>query len=189
MDDFLHNLRTGKDKRYDRTRRNYDSPPYRSMDRQNGGMDRRKKGGYKQQNSDQAYMTISKVLPVLKTLLESITEDRKQATHLEERKTVALETIASCLKKMTGADADLAVVTAEMDAAEEAEAHETLSTDPAEDAQNGIGDAATMDVIKNLREEGFSFEKIAQQLDDKGIPTPSRRGKWRGQTVSKLLKA
>jgi histone H3/H4 len=107
MDDFLHRLRTGKDKRYDRSRRNYEPSQYRSMDRQNG-MDRRKKGGYKQQASDQNYTTIAKVLPAVKSLLETIAEDHKQLTRLEERKTAAIEDIAVYLKKMAGFEESIA---------------------------------------------------------------------------------
>ena len=47
---------------------------------------------------------------------------------------------------------------------------------------------SVMDMIKQLRDAGLSFEKIAQQLDEDSVPTPSGRGRWRGQTVSKLLK-
>jgi len=39
-----------------------------------------------------------------------------------------------------------------------------------------------------MREQGFSYDKIARQLDMDNIPTPSGRGRWRGQAVSKLLK-
>ena len=40
--------------------------------------------------------------------------------------------------------------------------------------------------IQNMRKRGASYEKIANHLDAKGIPTFSGRGKWRKQTVHKL---
>jgi hypothetical protein len=43
------------------------------------------------------------------------------------------------------------------------------------------------DMIREMRAQGFSYDKIARQLDAGNIPTPSGRGKWRGQAVSKLL--
>jgi histone H3/H4 len=185
MDDFLHRLRTGKDKRYDRSRRNYEPSQYRSMDRQNG-MDRRKKGGYKQQSSDQAYTTIAKVLPAVKSLLEAIAEDRKQLTQLEERKTAAMEDIAVYLRKLAGFEEKIA--TKKIDVEPE-ETQEEPAQSAAEDIKDGMDLEKTLQIIKNLREEeGLSFEKIAKHLDANGISTPSGRGRWRGQAVSKLYK-
>jgi histone H3/H4 len=185
MDDFLHRLRTGKDKRYDRSRRNYEPSQYRSMDRQNG-MERRKKGGYKQQASDQNITTIAKVLPAVKSLLEAIAEDRKKLTRLEERKTVAMEELAVYLKKLAGFEESIA--TRETDVEPE-ETQEKPAQSVAEDEKDGIDFEKTLQMIKNLREEeGLSFEKIAKHLDANGISTPSGRGKWRGQAVSKLYK-
>ena len=185
MDDFLHRLRTGKDKRYDRSRRNYEPSQYRSMDRQNN-MDRRKKGGYKQQSGDQANTTIAKVLPAVKSLLETIAEDQKRLTRIEERKTVAVEAIAVYLKKMAGFEGDIAPKEIDVEP-EETQAEPAQSA--AEDEKGAMDSEKTLQIIKNLREtDGLSFEKIAQHLDANGISTPSGRGKWRGQAVSKLYK-
>lgn len=187
MDDFLHNLRTGKDKRYDRGRRGYEPSQYRSMDRQNG-MDRRKKGNFRQQSSEQAYTTITKVLPAIKTLLETMAEDQKKRMKLEARHTIAMETIAVYLKKLSGFEGDLnsfeeieeeSQETQDMPVSAEADADEEVSEDMGE----------TIQIIKRMREEqGLSFQKIAAQLETEGIPTPSGRGKWRGPAVSKLYK-
>ena len=184
MDDFLHNLRTGKDKRYDRSRRDYNSPQYRSVDRQNN-MDRRKKGGYRPQSSEQAYQSIIKILPGVKTLLESMAEAQTQQMQLEKRKALALETIAVCLKKMNGlediADADAL-------SAKEEPLEQTSSLESVDGDSSSPESEDRVSIIRRLRDNGLSFEKIAQQLDADGVPTPSGRGKWRGQTVSKLLK-
>jgi hypothetical protein len=185
MDDFLHRLRTGKDKRFDRSRRNYEPSQYRSVDRQNG-TDRRKKGGYKQQSSDPTHTTVAKALPALKSLLETIAEDRKKLTRLEERKTVAMEAIAVYLKKLAGYEGDFPASGID---AEPEEAQTESSQDIAEVENGALDFEKTLELIKNLREEeGLSFEKIAQQLDANGLPTPSGRGKWRGPAVSKLYK-
>lgn len=185
MDDFLHRLRTGKDKRYDRSRRNYEPSQYRSVDRQNGA-DRRKRGGYKQQPSDQANTTISKVLPAVKSLLETIAEEQNRLAQLEERKTEALENIAVYLKKLSGFEADHADDEIDGKPEETAEMSQPAILENEKDAMEP-GDP--LQIIKRLREgEGLSFEKIANYLNGNDIPTPSGRGKWRGQTVSKLYK-
>lgn len=43
--------------------------------------------------------------------------------------------------------------------------------------------------IKTLRKAGSSYDEIANRLDKQGVPTLSGRGKWRKQTVHKILKA
>jgi hypothetical protein len=185
MDDFLHRLRTGKDKRYDRSRRNYEPSQYRSVDRQNG-TDRRKRGGYKQQYPDQANTTISKLLPAVKSLLETIAEDQKRLTKLEARKTAAMENIAVYLKKLSGYEDALDVPEIQVEM-QETEAKSSQSI--VENENEIMTPDKTLRIINNLREgERLSFEKIANYLNENEIPTPSGRGKWRGQTVSKLYK-
>ena len=102
MNDFLHSLRTGKDKRYDRTRRGPDNGPYRPNDRQNS-MDKRKRGNYSKSNvAENAYVTIAKLLPPVKSLLETIVTNEKDFLEIEKRKAVAMETIALNLQKLVG---------------------------------------------------------------------------------------
>lgn len=42
------------------------------------------------------------------------------------------------------------------------------------------------DIIKNLRETGLSYPKIATELSKLGIPTPSGRGSWTHGTVRRI---
>ena len=186
MNDFLHSLRTGKDKRYDRTRRGNDNMPYRPGDRHNS-MDKRKRGNYSKNNvAENAYVTIAKLLPPVKVLLETIVADKKDFLEIEKRKTEAMESIAFYLRKLSGAG----------------NGEEDPIHTPHETAEKQV-DAAVLentveipapvemtltDTIKDMRAQGFSYDKIARQLDMDNIPTSSGRGKWRGQAVSKLLK-
>ena len=102
MNDFLHSLRAGKDKRYDRTRKGNDNMPFRPADRHNS-MDKRKRGNYTKSNAaENAYLTIAKLLPPVKTLLETIVENKKDFLEIEERKAEAMEAIALCLQKLAG---------------------------------------------------------------------------------------
>lgn len=212
MNDFLHSLRNNKDKRFDRNRRNYESPSYRSNDRMNNS-DKRKKGPYRPQQNEQAqaYAAINKLLPTIKTLLESLTEDRKKLIEAEERKATAMEAIASFLKQLSGGATDALPVLesiesfCENDACEpvgeesslvpedaEMQADEqgvdTEEEKPAAEAgqQTSMGRDELVPMIQALREQGFSYEKIARHFEENQIPTISGRGKWRGQAVSKL---
>ena len=186
MNDFLHSLRTGKDKRYDRTRRGNDSMPYRPGDRHNS-MDKRKRGNYTKSNAaENAYLTIAKLLPPVKTLLETIVSNKKDFMEIEERKAVAMETIALYLQKVIGTG------NGESDPVdlkkETADKQTNVVVSENTDEVPVLVDTAPIDMIRDMRAQGFSYDKIARQLDADNIPTPSGRGKWRGQAVSKLLK-
>ncbi len=186
MNDFLHSLRTGKDKRYDRTRRGNDNMPYRPGDRHNS-MDKRKRGNYTKNNvAENAYVTIAKLLPPVKALLETIVADKKDFLEIEERKAEAMESIALYLKKLAGAgNGESDPIDSQNEMAEK-QAEDAILENT--DAMPAPVEIALADRIKDMRAQGFSYDKIARQLDMDNIPTPSGRGKWRGQAVSKLLK-
>ena len=213
MNDFLHSLRSNKDKRFDRNRRNYESPGYRPNDRQSSS-DRRRKGSYRAQQNEQAqaYAAINKLLPTIKTLLESLNDDRKKLIEAEERKAAAMETIATFLKQLSSATADALPVLesvesfCENDTCEPVQDEEPLVPEDAgmkddetqialkgkdAPAETGMPKSNQRDdltsMIIGLREQGFSYEKIARHLEENQIPTISGRGKWRGQAVSKLI--
>ena len=207
MNDFLHSLRSNKDKRFDRNRRNYDSPGYRPNDRMSSA-DRRRKTSYRPQQNEQAqaYAAINKLLPTIKTLLETLNDDRKKLIEAEERKAAAMEAIAVFLKQLSGVTGDALPVLESIESFCENDTCEPIQDEQslvAEDA--GIqdqevkasvaetGDTKTLQrdkltgMILELREQGFSYEKIARHLEESQIPTISGRGKWRGQAVSKLI--
>ncbi len=185
MNDFLHSLRTGKDKRYDRTRKGNDNVPYRPLDRHNG-MDKRKRGNYTKSNvAENAYLTIAKLLPPVKTLLETIVEDKKDFLAIEERKAEAMEAIALYLQKLAGTG-NGAVDPIDL----QNETAEILTSTAVSESMDEVPAPVEMTVevmIGDMRAQGFSYDKIARQLDMDNIPTPTGRGKWRGQAVSKLL--
>ncbi len=185
MNDFLHSLRTGKDKRYDRTRKGNDNMPYRPGDRHNS-MDKRKRGNYTKGNiAENAYVTIAKLLPPVKTLLETMVADKKDFLEIEKRKAKAMEAIALYLKKLTGTGSEESDPADLLDETAERQTNiavlENMDEDPA------LVETTPLDMIRDMRAQGFSYDKIARQLDMDNIPTPSGRGKWRGQAVSKLL--
>ena len=186
MNDFLHSLRTGKDKRYDRTRKGNDNLPYRPGDRHNS-MDKRKRGNYVKGNiAENAYVTIAKLLPPVKALLETIVAGKQDFLDIEERKAKAMEDVALYLKSLAGTE------NGESDSIElQNAAAEPPSDFPASEDMDEVPASVEMtaiDMIRDMRAQGLSYDKIARQLDMDNIPTPSGRGKWRGQTVSKLLK-
>ena len=178
MDDFLHNLRSGKLKQPDRGRRDYSD--YKGPQRRAGNERRR---------TDYYAKVTGENFALVKDALESLAEQQKRIadaltarTDAESRIADALETIAARLA-IPGATADSPTPAAE----------ESDQTDPADDDWHSFGSKlAEQDrprlsqLIAVLREEGQSWEKIARHMIKKGVPTVSGKGTWRGTAVKKF---
>ena len=97
MDDFLHNLRTGKNKMHDRKRRTYDNPNYRGPDRQ-GNRNRRP---YHQNRdfSNETMTAIKKVLEEISFNQKKMADINNRRVAVEERKAEALEALVTYLKE------------------------------------------------------------------------------------------
>jgi len=184
MDDFLHNLRSGNLKQPDRNRRQYGDPQYKGPQRRTGA-ERRKR---EQDNGAQ-----TEVLTAIKDLLKHILDGQKQMAEAleernrtEERKVTALEQIAERLNKLPLLDPK------SNDRANDARDQKQDRLQPRKPAPltfqpktpRRLDDAGLM--ICRLRDEGFSYAKIADTLEAKGIPTVSGKGRWRGQSVQRL---
>ncbi|RJQ65978.1 MAG: hypothetical protein C4519_26545 [Desulfobacteraceae bacterium] len=106
MDDFLHNLRSGKLKQVDRTNRSYNDQQFKGGPRRN--MDRRK-GHYDNKESSERLHAIKEVLETLAESQKRMTEAYLARTRAEERKARAMEVLAKNLYRMlnpNAADAD-----------------------------------------------------------------------------------
>jgi len=104
MDDFLHNLRSGKLKQPDRQNRQYGDQQYKGGPRRNM-TDRRKRDTDNKESLDR--------MPAVKEVLESLVETQKrmatayqERTKVEERKANAMEMIAKHLFRMLNPNAD-----------------------------------------------------------------------------------
>jgi len=174
MSDFLHNLRTGNMKRYDRPRKNYDNPQYRQH-----GKDR--KGNYQKKvhTGDQ--------LQEMKKYLERIAQTVESNFKAQEKAAASLERIAVALEAAAGIKP--ADTTIRPDDAVQIETEPQTAPEPAKDPETHTNEKdVLLATITKMRNDGVSFEKIAAELDKREIPTLSGRGKWRGPAVSKLLK-
>jgi hypothetical protein len=207
MDDFLHNLRSGKLKQADRSNRGYNDPQYKGGSRRNV-MDRRKRE-----------METFEKLTAVKEVLDTISETQKRMaaatearTKAEERKARAMEILAQNIYRMVNPDAtdadDLfattpkiaafspnqpASQTAEPEVVSEADSdvaqHEKI---PAPKSQstgrlNAKDRKILIEMIGKMRQEGQNWEKIARRISAQGYPTTSGRGTWRGITAKTLF--
>lgn len=178
MSDFLHNLRTGNIKRFDRPRKNYDNPQYRHPHDRQHNKDR--KGNYhkKAHTGEQ--------LQEIKKYIEGMAKTIEENFKVQERAASALERIAAVLENSNDiAPAAEATPRQPLTASQpvpEATAGEQTTASPADSKE------ALLAMIQDMRAAGATFEKIAGELEQRQFPTLSGRGKWRGTAVSKLLK-
>jgi hypothetical protein len=201
MDDFLHNLRTGKNKPFDRNRKQFDSNGYKNPDRQ-GLNDNRRKDAFQRTPPVDHF-------PAIKILLGDITDGQRRLADIYERRATAEERIASALEKIamgfSEKKQEVSNTAPEKQTSRDSRIvpksvlPEHVSQPTAQDASGDEKDDVATDVIKlgadrksvldmigAMRKEQFSYEKIARSLESQGIPTFSGKGAWHSQTVSKL---
>ena len=203
MDDFLHQLRNGNTRRYDRPRKTYEGNQYNN--------DKRRPPN--QTKYTTRPQTESEHLPIIRKTLEDIAANQTRQLQIgerrvvaEERKAEAMETIAAWLGRQSApqtlaqAPETLAQAPETLAKAPEeklAKAPETLAqvldptpeevqVSPERPAAPTYQRSDIVEMINNLRKEGMSYEKMALHLENENVPTLSGRGRWRGQSVYRL---
>ena len=200
MDDFLHNLRSGKLKQTDRSGRSYGDPQYKNK---RNVMDRRKRD----QESKESFERLNAIKEILETVSETqrrMAEFYKVRIESENRKAKALEVLAKSVYRMANPNAtDVEDLFTQLDpsTADKGEAvnptgkqipTETVTSDASEAKENRhkeTGDdqhQKLFELIDVMRNDGSSWEKIARQIAAQGFPTVSGRGSWRGVMVKNL---
>lgn len=103
MDDFLHNLRSGKLKQPDRSSRSFNDPNYKGPPRRNA-MDRRKR----ESDAKESFERLNAIKEVLESLSETqkrIAQAYEARTNAELRKARAMEVLAKNLYRMLNPEA------------------------------------------------------------------------------------
>ena len=187
MNDFLHNLRSGKFKRNDRSNRPYKDSQHR------GSQWRGDANGRKSQHhsSSDVVLEVNKALKDIAASHRRFADAYESKVKADERKAAAMESIAKVLMQRFGSDLE----SIEEDREEDRSASESKS-EPDSPAIHAEQTVKTTDFdretllanMSDLRKEGMSFEKIAQHLESRGVPTLSGKGTWRGPAISKLCK-
>jgi len=179
MSDFLHNLRTGNIKRFDRPRKNYDNPQYRHPHDRQHHKDR--KGNY------QKKAHTGEQLQEIKKYIEGMAKTVEASFKVQEKAAAALERIATALEASTGINSVVAA-TATSAVQSQSATESATKPDDRDTAATVPSKEVLLAMINEMRAEGASFEKIAGELEQRQVATISGRGKWRGPAVSKLLK-
>jgi hypothetical protein len=106
MDDFLHNLRSGKLKQGDRSNRPYNDQQYKGGGPRGRNMVDRRKGHF--DNTKESTDRLNAIKEILETLVDSqkkMAEAYEARTRAEERKAVAMEVIAKNLYRIANPNA------------------------------------------------------------------------------------
>lgn len=187
MDDFLHNLRMSKDRRFERSRKPYDNQSYKK-----GRPTDNRKGNYRKPGGEQLTNLLSEILPELKSKLDELIEQQKRialagerGAEAEERKALAIEQIAQALGQAGQMPRSDAMIAQESEKPALALVQGRSATEE-HDAYGDQNPDDTVNIIQTMRARGLSFIKIAEDLNSKNIPTLTGRGKWRGPLVSKV---
>ena len=191
MDDFLHNLRSGKLKQADRGRRDYTD--YKGPQRR--ASNERRRTDYYAKVTNENFALIKETLDVLADSQKRIVDVLVERKKTEARIAGALETIATTIARHLGIEEVIpehktaAVVEDEggMDVP-------ILTAEPADNRPDDEDISAEdqpdlIEVIASMRDEGDSWEKIARYFDEQEIPTLSGKGKWRGPAIKKFWEA
>lgn len=195
MDDFLHNLRSGKLKQQDRTR-SYSDPQYKGGQRRNV-MDRRKK----ELEAFERLTAVKEVLEAISQTQKRMADAYEARTRAENRKARALEILAQNIYRMLNPDAqnveDLfapetasgavapvdEMMTVDDQNSETAEAEAEAEADSTPESTRKLSDEqrqTLFELISQMREDGSKWEQIARHIASKGYPTVSGKGTWRG---------
>ena len=201
MSEFLQNLRAKQNKRYDGNRRQYPNPQYQDR--------RSEKDNRKNQVVATAVESLSAALienlPLIKTVLEGISENQKRLAdaedrraRAEERKAMVMENIFEYAKQYIASGINIPDVgVIKTTAAAENPGDISVSSDqpvvapePQVEPENIEPSLPSREevlaMIGDMREKGSTYDQIAKHLETSGIPTFSRKGQWRGQTVHRL---
>ena len=193
MSDFLHNLRSGKFKRTERNNRSYGDSNYRGSHKRNDN-DRRKGMPHPSAVSEQLADSVKDAFGEIKTVLEKIAANQKRLADAYESVIDAHERKADAMERIAGILQQYLAGSFETDADRQTGLESESRTDTFADNSlpplsfENLDREQIHQQILSLREKGVSYDKIAQHLESNGVPTLSGKGKWRGQTVSKLCK-
>ena len=167
MDDFLHNLRSGKLKQGDRSNRPYGDQQFKGGQRRNNMMDRRKPHF---ENKD------SERLGAIKEVLENLDDTQKRMadaylarTRAEERKANAMEVLAKNLFRMIHPNATAGEVDALFAADPFSESFPEEEAAPVENIRTAEIVETAPDTMAEEREEEDFFAGDVNESEENGI--------------------
>ena len=200
MNDFLKSLRSNKDKQYDRNDRNdrpnrrqygsnnygnssYNGNPQYKNDRNNGNL----RKPYRPVDNSKLSILLEEAFPEIKEFISRLANAGERLAAAEERKASAMERLSESLGTLLTNNA-LAVAQNSIPAIghQSRDAGNTMNT--VQKPVNNMAREAVLDIILTMRDEGATYGKIADYLEEENIPTFSRKGKWHAQTIHRVCR-
>lgn len=181
MDDFLHNLRTGKNKSTDRGRRNFDNPAYKGGDRQ-GGRERPKGPAVSPGISPEQLSALTVTLKDIAESYSRVAETSEEMTRTTLRQTELMEQLLEAVRERQ----HIPPVTA-IPIQITAPPPPPPDTSRLRESSKSSRREELREQIEVLHAEGLSFKKIAARLQAEGILTLSGKGQWHGRSVSRII--
>ena len=206
MNDFLKSLRSNnKDKQYDRNDRNdrpnrrqygsnnygnssyngnpqYNNPQYKN-DRNNGNL----RKPYRPVDNSKLSILMEEAFPEIKEFISRLTDAGERFAAAEERKASAMERLSESLGALLTNNA-LAVTQNGFPVAGHQAMDAGNAMNTVQKPVNNMAREAVLDIILTMRDEGATYGKIADYLEEENIPTFSRKGKWHAQTIHRVCR-
>jgi hypothetical protein len=189
MSEFLQNLRRNREKMHDRSRKQYKEGRYGSQDRRHPNY--RHKSDHRHSTEQGSVQNLlNETFEEIKNLLQNINQNQKDLSDIENRKANAEERKAGALEEISNVFIsqnvkEMPFSTTTTQKPEPEVAFQKSEQHPAQRFENFRKEVLA--TILQLRKNGLSYQKIAVELDAKGIPTLSGRGKWHAPTIQKLV--
>jgi hypothetical protein len=188
MKDYFPGNLGGNDRRFSRNNRSYDNTTLtRNLDPRNGNY---RNNGYqrKKNNQDAVVEALSENLVIIKDQLQTISDVQKRMADAQERRAdaeerhaTAMERIAEYLMTFIGAQPPATA------SVEDTTSSERLETQEApKDLPPVAKSKSAVEIITGMRQDGHSYDSIAEQLIAQGVPTASGKGSWNRKMVSRL---
>lgn len=195
MDDFLHNLRSGKLKQPDRGRRDYTD--YKGPQRRVGN--ERRRPDYYARVTNENFTLVKNSLDLLAENQKRIADAIVGGNKTQARIADALETIANMMGRRWGHQDTMPQSPVPAETEPNVDAMDHITPVEAVNDRPGIGTGkeklveddkpGMLEIIASMRTKGKSWEKIAHHMDEQNIPTVSGKGKWRGPAIKKFWDA
>ncbi len=181
MNDFLQQLRSNSEKRFNKKRRQYDNNQNLVYDRRNNQETRRSIQKSISNPEHISAITLD-MMTTIRDLLEKFAESHLRLIAAEEKKVATLEGIEGILKELAKdgipQQGRTATLLHDVEAAKLAKRQIKIDSDP--------NRKRVMQIISEMRAINATYQEIAQKLEEEQLATFSGRGKWHAQTVHRL---
>jgi len=178
MNDFLKNLRSGKDKqqghrgRYDKHNYRYESQKQHYGNEKRGGADRRAGRHHSSPVEESLVAFLKTITPVLTEFLSNASINQQRILEVEEKKVEALKSVMEIIR-----DKGMSGLMGSSDKARK----RSKAKKPIDQNRKNI-----LQFIGKMRNKGETFDQIAVLLSQEDFETFSGRGQWHAQTVHRL---